>query len=724
MKSLTFILLFLFNTGLKGNSQDFVSSGKVNLLISNVNIWEEYKNEVQQELDKKKFLFEARDEFETSAEYSLRLDKATAYREEVFGRFQKKHKEIIEDRIKQSHKRVRLKIDELGRYNADSQFFPVTINDQTKNIKITRDEARHFRKHLDTIQVLAEQQLTEDGETSRLFNLKIINPVNGAEYFFSDQIEQPLFASASGGTVIEGIPELRLAKIDFTEPSGNNYLDAREKGFFTVTLENEGDGIAEDINIKVECNTEEHLTYTKRVQISSLLPGKSIQGIIELGANQQIEGKEREFTFSFTEARGFNPPPSKYTIETKPFLPPQLIYTQLQVKELNPQKLNGKIEKMEEIEVDLRVKNIGTGIAENAYSKIEFNSTAGIFPTRSTVTEEFHLGDLKPGESIPVSFSFIVTNQYTGDKLLPIHIKIFEKGGNLAHGGDFSLGLELGKGTPEVPPDFLADVDKNIPKTGLLNNHIYALVIGNENYSIYNPGISRETDVEYAINDASVFTKYLVNTLGVRKSHINSGGNFLTKNATGKMIEQGLKWLSGMAKADTAACLVFYYAGHGIPDPVTHDAYLVPVDVSGNNFKDGIRLDDIFASLAANKPKKAIVFLDACFSGGGRNEGLLADNRSLRVKPKNNIIPGNGVVISSSSGTETSSPYHEGQHGLFTYYLLKKLKETAGNVTLGELTDYISSEVTKVSYLKNQPQTPTVKWNRQIANDWRDWKIE
>ena len=71
------------------------------------------------------------------------------------------------------------------------------------------------------------------------------------------------------------------------------------------------------------------------------------------------------------------------------------------------------------------------------------------------------------------------------------------------------------------------------------------------------------------------------------------------------------------------------------------------------------------------------MFLDACFSGGGRDQGLLAA-RGVKIKPKEESFLGNMVVFASSSGEEKSLPYEEKQHGLFTYFLLKKLKETKG----------------------------------------------
>ncbi len=59
---------------------------------------------------------------------------------------------------------------------------------------------------------------------------------------------------------------------------------------------------------------------------------------------------------------------------------------------------------------------------------------------------------------------------------------------------------------------------------------------------------------------------------------------------------------------------------------------------------------------------------------GGGDAGLLAA-RSIKVRPKQNVVNGNLVVFSASSGEQSALPYENEQHGMFTFYLLKKIKE-------------------------------------------------
>ena len=65
------------------------------------------------------------------------------------------------------------------------------------------------------------------------------------------------------------------------------------------------------------------------------------------------------------------------------------------------------------------------------------------------------------------------------------------------------------------------------------------------------------------------------------------------------------------------------------------------------------------------------------------------------------------VLFSSSSGEETSLTDEANQHGLFTYHLLQKLKQTQGNVTIKSLFDYTKNKVGLESIMKyNKQQTP------------------
>ncbi|MEI7897715.1 MAG: caspase family protein [bacterium] len=167
--------------------------------------------------------------------------------------------------------------------------------------------------------------------------------------------------------------------------------------------------------------------------------------------------------------------------------------------------------------------------------------------------------------------------------------------------------------------------------------------------------------------------------------------------------------------------LIFYYAGHGLPDETSKEPYLIPVDVSGNNMSYAIKLKDVYKQLSEYPSERITIFLDACFSGGARDQALLAV-RGVRIKPQEEAVSGRIIVFSASSGEQSASAYKEKTHGMFTYYLLKKMQETNGNVSYSELGNYINEKVSLKSVLVNEKeQNPQILFSPELQGKWESW---
>jgi len=266
----------------------------------------------------------------------------------------------------------------------------------------------------------------------------------------------------------------------------------------------------------------------------------------------------------------------------------------------------------------------------------------------------------------------------------------------------------------------LSDVDKNIPQSTTSNPYRFALVIGNEDYSSHQVDLKSESNVDFARNDASAFKEYCINTLGIPEKNIT----FLL-DATVGQINQGIDKLKLLSKAcNGKSQLIVFYAGHGLPDENTKEPYLIPVDVNGANVTSGIKLQDLYSSLTMFPSERITVYLDACFTGGGRNAGLIA-SRGVKVKPKEGILNGNIVVFSSSSGEQSSLPFADEKHGMFTYYLLKKLQETKGDVTYSELFESLNEKISIESLLVNsKEQNPVINTSQDVAEKWKQWRLK
>jgi hypothetical protein len=265
-----------------------------------------------------------------------------------------------------------------------------------------------------------------------------------------------------------------------------------------------------------------------------------------------------------------------------------------------------------------------------------------------------------------------------------------------------------------------SDVDVNIPNNNIVNDNTFALIIGNEDYASQQPNLNSEINVDFAVHDAEIFKEYCIKTLGLKEEHI-----IFMKNATAAKMNRGINKLaliSGILHNNMD--IIVYYSGHGLPDEKTKEAYLIPVDVSGSDISLGIKLDDMYKHLTANSPDRVTVFLDACFSGGGRNQGLLS-LKGVKVKPKEGVLSGNLVVFTSSSGEESSSIYKDKCHGMFTYFLLKKLQETKCDITYDQLFNYVNEQVKlQSSVINSKSQTPTVSGSNDVINKWESWKLK
>ena len=259
-----------------------------------------------------------------------------------------------------------------------------------------------------------------------------------------------------------------------------------------------------------------------------------------------------------------------------------------------------------------------------------------------------------------------------------------------------------------------SDVDENIPENPTTNNKTFAVVIANQNYT-------NVAGVPLALNDGLAFSKYCEKTLGMPAENVR----YYADASYGTML-RAIRDIKNIANAFNGDInIVFYYAGHGIPNEATKDAYLLPTDADGTQTEGCYSLNKLYTELGSTKAKEIVVFLDACFSGSKREEGMLASARGVALKAKQEDPRGNMVVFSAASGDETAFPYSAKGHGLFTYYLLKKLQESKGDVNLGELSDYISENVKQQSVVINRKvQTPTATPSTWIATGWKEMTLK
>ena len=245
-------------------------------------------------------------------------------------------------------------------------------------------------------------------------------------------------------------------------------------------------------------------------------------------------------------------------------------------------------------------------------------------------------------------------------------------------------------------------------------NNTFAVIFGNEKYL-------QAEDVPYAQNDAKAFAEYCQRVLNIPEKQIS-----IYENATYGSMRTAIKRLKETVNAFQGDVdIVFYYAGHGFPDEESQNAYLLPSDADGTMPEVCYSLNQLYSELGSMNARKIIVFMDACFSGSKRSGGMLQSARGIAIKAKPSELKGNLVVFSAATGEQTAFPYHSEEHGLFTYYLLRKLQMDNGEMTLGALVEYVKNEVGKTSIIENKKtQTPTVTFSSELKDRWKDLKLK
>ncbi len=225
----------------------------------------------------------------------------------------------------------------------------------------------------------------------------------------------------------------------------------------------------------------------------------------------------------------------------------------------------------------------------------------------------------------------------------------------------------------------------------------YAVVIGVESYANFG-------SAEFAKRDAEAVRAHL-RALGYPGQNI---AMLTDSEATGNKLKSYIEsWLPRNVKP--ASTVFFYFAGHGAPDAESKQAYLVPWDGDPQYISDtGYPLKRLYQKLNELNAKQVIVAMDSCFSGAGGRSVLAKGARPLmtQLDTGSSSDLGKIVVLAATSGEEVTGDEMSQGHGLFTYYLLKDLNDSAGKDTVGQTYNGLKSKVQEAARRVSQNQTP------------------
>ena len=127
--------------------------------------------------------------------------------------------------------------------------------------------------------------------------------------------------------VVTKLPDLVITGEKFTDENQNNFIDATEKCQISLNVDNIGEGIANNVNVKISLKN----TSLKGLEFSTTYPLGDVQGnssrtiVIPVTGNMSLQDGIAEFVIEVQEERGLDAYPLEIKIETKTFASPKVI---------------------------------------------------------------------------------------------------------------------------------------------------------------------------------------------------------------------------------------------------------------------------------------------------------------------------------------------------------------------------------------------------------------
>ncbi len=231
-----------------------------------------------------------------------------------------------------------------------------------------------------------------------------------------------------------------------------------------------------------------------------------------------------------------------------------------------------------------------------------------------------------------------------------------------------------------------------------------AVIVGNRDYE------HRDVpDVAFAHRDAAAFRSYVVDVLGFDPENVID-----LRDATRRKLYDAFGTRSdprsdlwSYLDPEGGSDVVVFYSGHGVPGEKDKRGYLLPVDGDPKAAEDdGYPIDLLYRNMGKLLEARTVrVYLDACFSGGSHEGGLIGAASPVYVPP---ALP-EGLPEKLTSLTAATGKQIAAWHGLFTHHLLDALYgksdgDKDGKVTAGEAKAYLDHHMTRAARASADPE--------------------
>ena len=201
--------------------------------------------------------------------------------------------------------------------------------------------------------------------------------------------------------------------------------------------------------------------------------------------------------------------------------------------------------------------------------------------------------------------------------------------------------------------------------------------------------------VKYAHQDAEMMAKYWSTVGGIPSERIRR--LFDSRALKSDLAETFEEWLP--KQVDPTTVVYVFIAGRGLVDPATGAVLLIPFDGAGASSARLFSLRRLQEALSKLPSQRAIVIVDLSL------EHLPSENGAAKAAPVWPEEERGKERIMWMIGNRAIQDAHEfdlGQHGLFTYQLLRGLGGSAdvdrdGTILAGELCTYTKGQVLKMA---------------------------
>ena len=423
------------------------------------------------------------------------------------------------------------------------------------------------------------------------------------------------------------------------------------------------DGMAENLGMSVRIREAASAGRAESVGPSAAPPSPIVQAVPALPAAIQAPAQQAPAVTAVTDE------------------PSVLVFRAI----IRDENRNQLLHQGESVSVEIEVKNEGPGIAPGV--EILVSGSPALVEMMPAVLA---VGDLAAGDAKRLSINGKVGN-------VPEAVQ-----------GELVLALRATSATVQLPsvkkflvavkpadaPDAVmvpVDVDDLAKIPGKLKQpKAVGVAIGIGQFR--ESGLAR---VKYAHQDAEMMAKYWSAVGGIPGERIRR--LFDSRALKSDLAETFEEWLP--KQVDPATVVYVFIAGRGLVDPATGAVLLIPFDGAGTSPARLFSLRRLQEALSKLPSQRAIVILDLSL------EHLPTENGAAKAAPLWPEEERGKERIMWMVGNRAIQETHEfdlGQHGLFTYQLLRGLGGSAdvdkdGTILAGELCTYTKGQVLKMA---------------------------